>query len=151
MQPHFRAAKRPITKLVKVVHQTLVGTTQLVTVLYTATFPVTITGLRILLTALNNTATTNSLAIAVIRKPHGYTVANTLNVITDGTELYADERNMMWYWVGSLNGSKAYPQRIEASTKTMRKLETGDTLEIILKAQVASCHIQGAIQFFTKI
>jgi len=146
-------SKRPIDKDLIGVILTNVGTTQRTTVLKTATFPCTLTGLRWSFTFVSPLTTDHVQGMWVIMVlPDGEAI-NTI-ALSDGATIIAPEQQVMAF--GSVVAADAdlqgpVVQVIEGSTKTMRKLRVGDVLQfgIICTAGTAG-RIRGAIQFFCK-
>lgn len=144
--------KRPIDKSLIMVSQTAVSTTQLSTNLITATFPCTITGLRWNLGFHNNSAAVqNTIYWAIVIVKDGNS-ANAL-AISDGSTFYEPEQNII-AWGSALladtdiGGTTAH--NIEGSTKSMRKLMGGDTIQLIYRASDSNMSIKGGVQFFCK-
>lgn len=145
---------RPIDKsIVAIDHNYVAANAQTQTVLITATFPCTITGLRWELDTDNGGATNAVVAWAIVLLRENVTV-DTL-AFSDGTSLYNPEQNVLAWGISrpTVSGSTAGPRVIhdEGTTKTMRKLMVGDRLVFISKpSAVWTGDLDGAIQFFCK-
>ncbi len=150
----FRSAKRPVDKKLIVVNKSPQSTTQLATVLITATFPCTISGLRWSLTFNNIIATSDTnVRWAIVRVRDGVTVSTT--AVSDAGDFYTPEQEVMAFGITHLGDSDGTvgPMivNMEGNTKTMRKLMGGDTLQFIATAgAVNSVDILGIVQFFCK-
>lgn len=143
--------RRNIDKILKVVKKTGF-TTQTGTVLATATFPCTITGLRWNL-AFSGEATNLSIhhwAIIIVRDGNA---ANTI-ATSDAADFYQPEQNVLAFGVGMMAGlsAAAGPFTIPyiGSTKTMRKLLLGDRIDFIVVANQAT-NLNGIVQMFCKV
>ena len=139
--------KRPIDKNLIFVRKAAVDATQVAEVLLTATFPCTITGLRWGMSVLQAAGTSQcegSWAIVVEREGN---VVDTL-AITDSTSFYDPEQNVLAFGVWLIENNSETKQ-FEGSTKTMRKMQTGDTLQLLVKGVATETStIRGVIQFF---
>ncbi len=150
----FRSVKRPVDKKLIVVNKSPQSTTQLATVLITATFPCTISGLRWSLTFNNIIATSDTnVRWAIVRVRDGVTVSTT--AVSDAGDFYTPEQEVMAFGITHLGDSDGTvgPMivNMEGNTKTMRKLMGGDTLQFIATAgAVNSVDILGIVQFFCK-
>ncbi len=146
-----RRAKRPIDKqLISI----LVDSTnaQSTTVLDTFTFPGTITGLR---WDIDYTMSTDATLIqgvwAIVIARDGDT-PNTL-VLTNGSSMYQPETHVLAFgaWVGIKDANGMHQVHWNDSTKSMRKVQAGDTLNFITLANIGtSGDLSGVIQFFLK-
>ncbi len=145
---------RPIDKQLKVVAQTLSSAAQTATTLFTVTFPCTIVGLRWdvsiqgLITASDHL---NRWAIVVVRDGNS---ANTMSA-SNAADFYTPEQDVLAFGVGwTIDrdiGSGPSSITTSGSTKTMRKLMAGDTVQMIgLCSAVAGSHMDAIIQFFCK-
>jgi len=147
-------AARPIDKELKVVNQAAT-TTVVSTTLKTTTFPGTVVGLRWSMGASNaNAGGSPYTAWAIIVIPDGE-AANT-PALSDGADFYTPEQNVLAFGAFYLQDadSSTGPAAInwEGSTKTMRKLKSGDVLAFITLSDTAatSVTVDGVIQFFFK-
>lgn len=146
-------AKRPIDKELKVV---LHGVTNTLTntALKTTTFPGTVTGLRWSMSYENIISTDTSSAYwAIVVVPDGES-ANT-PATSDGADFYTPEQHVLAFGIvtaeDSDQGGGPITVNFEGSTKTMRKLKQGDTLNFIALGTAANCGgIRGIVQFFFK-
>ncbi len=144
-------AKRPVDKiLINVLHNNI-DATQVTTVLVTATFPCTVTGLRWDLTLQQFAGVafgTYAWVIAIVRD--GLTIPTL--AISDGSTLYKPEQDVLAFGhgMGAL-AALGMLSKYNGSTKTMRKMMGGDRIIFILVGEAtntASC--EGCIQFFCK-
>lgn len=101
----------------------------------------------------NNGTGAGAVFWALVHVPEG----NSLNTLAtaSGSSLYKPERNVLCY--GSYcqhSTTNAYhtPQHVKGSTKTMRKLQGGDTIQLAIKSDTANVltKIVGALHFFYK-
>lgn len=144
---------RPIDKSLINVNIANAGTTQRTTILKTTTFPCTVVGLRWSLVFFNTLVTGGEFfhwVIVVV--PDGVAVSplGTGNA----NDLYTPEQHVLAYGVigTDKNEQGAFLlENIEGSTKTMRKLKTGDVLMFtVLGVNGAAGIVRGTIQFFCK-
>ncbi len=147
-----RRAKRPIDKqLISILVDSTNGQTTVV--LDTFTFPGTITGLRwdlVYNMSTDATLITGNWAIVIARDGD---TPNTL-VLTNGSSMYQPETHVLAFggWTGTKDADGTGPTvHWSDSTKTMRKVQAGDTLNFITLASIGtSGDIAGIIQFFLK-
>jgi len=144
------APKRPIDKQIINLSLSSNNVQQSLT-LFTCTYPNTVTGLRWDLTATNNTDEFTRAAWAIVLVREGDN-ANGLD-LTNGQPLYEPEQNVMTWGCGSVlnpgsNAGAANRSWID-TTKTMRKMMTGDTLVLVYTATETTI-LNGAVQFFLK-
>ena len=139
--------KRPIDKRLIVIGKTGVDATQVSTLLSTAAFPCTITGLRWDLTVRQDAGTVAAgyaWAIVVVRE----TVTADLMTLTDAATFFAPEENVLAFGIGDVVITSESRQWV-GSTKTMRKLQTGDSLKWIgVGGTTNTTAFRGCIQFF---
>lgn len=145
--------KRPVGKNVINVVKATVSTTQLSTTLFTTTYPATITGLRWMIGANSIIAADTTVQWAIVKVNQGLSASNL--GASDGGSYYLPEQNMITWGTAFLRGStdQQGPGSVlfEGETKSMRKLQGGDTLQFIVVSSVAnSLSLAGAVQFFTK-
>ncbi len=145
---------RPIDKELKVVNQTAT-TTVTATTLKTTTFPGTGVGLRWSVGTQNsNTASDVVLGWAIVVIPDGE-AANT-PALSDGADFYTPEQNVLAFGMLRLKdydagGGGPIGENFEGTTKTMRKLKSGDVLAFITLSSVAAAvQVDGVVQFFFK-
>ncbi len=150
-----RAARRPISKTLIVVKDDAVDGTQAKTLLFTTTFPATMVGLRWSLSALQGLGTTavTQLQWAIVISRDG-NVANTMST-GDSNSLYSPEADVLAFGCANMKthtaASTVMPITWNGDTKTMRKLKTGDVLEIIYVAEATNTWaFFGCVQFFVK-
>ncbi len=147
-------AKGNLNKELVVVSKGTIST-QVSTTLITATFPCTIVGLRWNFSAAQDagTAAVNLFwAIVVVRE------GNTANALskTDAATMYSPEENVMTFGVGQFEpgaGTEKVYNTIkwDDSTKSMRKLQGGDSLQfIVVAAATNTVSLAGCVQFFCK-
>ncbi len=144
---------RPIDKSLININITNGGATQRTTILKTTTFPCTVVGLRWSLTFFNVLATGGEFFHwVVVVVPDGVAVSpiGTGNA----ADLYTPEQHVLAFGVIGLDANEEGSmllQNIEGSTKTMRKLKTGDVLMFtVLGVNGTAGIIKGTIQFFCK-
>lgn len=144
-----RVAKRPISKELLFVLKAGLAGTQATTTLYTATFPVTVVGLRWDLNAIQDAGTGGaSTSWVIVTNRQGNTVGSIGN--SDGGDFYTPQQNVIAFGYGTIDNNVDHLQWM-GSTKAMRKLQGGDTLVFIaLGAATNTSRIAGAIQFFVK-
>jgi len=147
-----RSSTRPIDKKLIVISHNDVANTQVTTNLYTAVFPVTITGLRWDIDSVHDaTATTGDVGVyswAIVHLREG-TVISTIST-SDASTMYAPEQNVLAFASG-MNLHKNQVSTQEGATKTMRKLQGGDQLVWVgVGESTHTTGFQGVIQFFTK-
>ncbi len=144
--PH---TKRPINKSLVAVLQSTNDATDTVTTLFTTTFPCTITGLRWDLTITQDAGTSTCFAywvIAIVRQ--GMTIPTIAT--TDGATFFAPESDCLVFGTTTIENNIQSKDFI-GSTKTMRKMQGGDTLIFIGKGAATNTHrVDGVVQFFCK-
>lgn len=149
-----RRAKRPIDKkLTNVLVSNIIAAKQDVTLYDSATFPGTITGLRWELSAVRSggTATTfGHLAWAIVVVPAGTTIS-TMTLASAGS-LYDPEQMVLAFGRGcTWDAAQGVVLNWEGSTKSMRKLKTGDKLVFTVFGTATERHdLTGTVQFFYK-
>ena len=150
----FVRVKRPTAKDIISIGITNAGTTQRATVLKTTTFPCTFTGLRWSL-SFQSVLTSGPAAQfwAIVLNRDGET-SNTL-VTSDGSSLYTPEQNVLawghWHATDADIGQGPSIMKDIGDTKTMRKLQEGDTMDFITIGTAGTANlVRGAIQFFCK-
>lgn len=138
-----------------VVSKAQVEDTDLSTTLFTCTYPGTVVGLRWRFDAIPHSAATTFEAMywVIVRVQNGMS-ADTLGV-GDAGSLYDPEREVMAWGTGLLSAYAASFQdhvTWEGATKTMRKMQAGDTLQLIVRAGVGTGDtiFLGAVQFFLR-
>ncbi len=145
----FRQTKRPVDKKIIYVTKAGLADAQQTTTLITATFPFTMVGLRWEITIIQDAGTAQTLcawAIVIVRE--GVTV-DTMSV-GDGDSFFQPEENVLVY------GTTQMEPNVEAirwmgSTKSMRKFQGGDTLQLIIRgSNTNTVGMRGIIQFFCK-
>ncbi len=147
-----RRAKRPVDKqLINIVHDTT--NAQVVTVVETFTFPGTITGLRwdvVHTMSADATVIQGVWAIVIARDGD---VPNQL-ALTNTTTLYQPETHVLAFgaWTGVKDADGAGSTiHWNDSTKSMRKVQAGDSLNFISFATTAnSGDLSAIVQFFLK-
>jgi len=143
---------RPIDKELIAVNLS-VTTTQMDTVLKTTTFPGTVVGLRWSMSARSVVTAAQRVDWAIVTTEDGNTV-NNIGTSNAG-DFYTPEQNVLAFGSMQLEASNstAGPSNFmwEGSTKTMRKLKQGDTLEFtIISTNATGASIDGVVQFFFK-
>lgn len=146
---------RPIDKKIVTVNKLVVGSAQQATTLISATFPCTITGLRWSVAA-ENLVGTNGVNVgwAIVQSKENLNV-NNVTVPGDGVDFYTPEQEVLAWGVSKLNAENASNGKSialwDGSTKTMRKLQNGDALVMIVRTDTAvSVNFTGVVQFFCK-
>lgn len=144
--------KRPVDKAIIVVNKDAVDATQVSTVLVTATFPCTMTGLRWDLSFFADAGTAISeVSWAILLVKQGNTVS-TLTT-SDGGTLHDPEQNVLTFGYSALapGDGNQNPVTYNNTTKSMRKLMGGDRIYFIMKGIATNTvGVRGAIQFFCK-
>ncbi len=157
VQPAFipRRARRPISKhLISVTKDALGATTQATTTLFSTTYPGTVTGIRwnVIASQLGAAAEESfgQWAIVVVEP------AGTADTLADGdaATFYPSEGDcLVWgQWNHVVDTSNSVGFMAEGSTKTMRRLNTGDTLQFVVRNGGGSVldRFRGMVQFFIK-
>ena len=131
-----------------------VSTAQLNTILKTVTFPVTVTGMRWEFSVHTGSSDVPGFIHWAIVKVQEGDTANNLST-SDASTLYAPEENVLAFGTAALEprASPSGPSTREwsGSTKTMRKLKAGDTLQWIAICNEADlATFRGVVQFFSK-
>lgn len=146
-------ARRPIDKsIISISHNT--GTTQINTVLKTATFPGTLVGVRWSLDFDTLITTADSRGIwAIVIVGDGLSASNIS--LSNGSDMYTPEQNVLAWGSFAVRdsdvGSGPAIMHAEGVTKTMRKLKAGDQLILCdLANTAANATVTGAVQFFFK-
>ncbi len=144
-----RRARRPIDKKLVAVLKAGVDATDVSTTLVTITFPATIVGLRWSLNFAQAAGTglaSHYWAIVIVRE--GVTV-DSLGV-SDAASFFNPEENCLVFGAGNIiNNTETLSY--EGSTKTMRKMQGGDTLQLIIKGEATNTtDVLGVVQFFLK-
>jgi len=148
------ATRRPIDKRLVYVLKTSISDTQVGSTLITATYPFTLTGLRWAFEAHAGSVAANTLSWAIVRVKDGNTASNIGQ--GDASNFYTPEQEVLAfgqvYVQDNDAGTGPANHRIEGSTKTMRRIANGDTVQFIIKGATASAlgSFSGIIQFFGK-
>jgi len=145
-----RGAKRPTDKQIIVVNTAVNGTTQVDTVIIAAlTRAVTLTGVRVLLTA--SAGSNNSVAVwALYVVPEGQGVSTTLSATTGAALIQPEQLCMAWGGFTILAANTGTLQ-MEANPKTGRKLKSGDRLVLSIKGTgTSNSPVVGAVQCFLR-
>lgn len=149
VRPRVPTRTAPIDKLLPGVVHDSIDATQQSTVLITATFPCTVTGLRWELDALQQAGTavcTGRWAIIIARD--GSTV-NTMS-ISDGAALFEPEQDCLAFGTWLIRNNTGV-KHFSGSTKTMRKLKGGDRIICLSKGiATETSKLHGVIQLFCK-
>lgn len=144
--------KRPIDKEIIVINDASATGVQESTLLTTATFPCTITGIRWDFGVLAASAAANCLFWAIVVVKDGDSVNNFAT--SDASSMYQPEQNVIAFGSGIINSSSANGGPLvrswTGSTKSMRKLMAGDQLFFTYIGQGATASWCGAVQFFCK-
>lgn len=140
---------RPIDKQIIAVNKTTLAGTQTSTTLATATYPCTITGLRWDFTAVQDGGTGVATGMWAIVKVSDGNSANTIS-FTDAASTYQPEQDVLAFGTWAVDNNTD-TQRMNGSTKTMRKLAKGDELIFIARGVATNTTaFFGATQFFCK-
>ncbi len=144
-------AARPIDKKLICVSHTTMDATQKETVLMTATFPCTLVGLRWSLACVQDAGASNSQYVWSIVISRDGKSPSAL-ALGDTNEMYTPEQDVLAFGAGVQTGSDlGDAQMFNSATKSMRKLQAGDTLQFIAKGTATNTTaIHGIIQFFCK-
>ncbi len=141
--------KRPINKSLIAISQDGNDSTDTSTQLFAVTFPCTIVGLRWSLSFFQAAGTAVCLfwwAIVIVRQ--GVTQA-TLGV-SDGANFFLPESNCLVFGNGSIDNNVG-DENFSGTTKTMRKMQGGDSLVFIAKGVgTDTSGVRGVVQFFCK-
>ncbi len=143
---------RPIEKDLIVVNQEGIAGTQVQVNLKVHAFPATIVGLRWSLSCIQDAGTALSqLTWAIVVLPDGNTTANNMSA-TNGSSMYQPEQQVLAF--GNASGTGADlggPTQFDGTTKTMRKLRSGDRIAFIALAEATNTYkVFGTVQFFSK-
>lgn len=151
-QQAARKTKRSIDKRLISVSKTCT-TSQGTSTLYTVTYPGTVVGLRWDLATLSLTTAPAYLlwAIVVVHEGQNATALSG----SDTGNFYTPEADILAFGVMRVSNTDSTAGPIAdkdmGSTKTMRKLKGGDTLQLIQLCSVANgMSLQGVVQFFIK-
>ncbi len=150
----FVRVKRPIAKDIISIGITNAGTVQRSTQLKVTTFPCTLTGLRWSLSYQSVLVSGPAAQFwGIVLNREGET-SNTL-VTSDGSTLYSPEQNVLawghWQATDADIGQGPSVMRSEGTTKTMRKLQEGDSIDFLIIGTAGTANlVRGAIQFFCK-
>lgn len=147
--------KRPIDKQIIYVSKAGIAAGATVeTVLYTCSFPCTLTGLRWDVQSADDFGT-NTITFLIVVRPGGV-AASTINT-ADTNTVYTPEENVLTWGMNMSIQAAATTTGLQATnhsgnTKTMRKLQNGDILSILIKNTGANQIdvVQGIVQFFLK-
>ncbi len=143
-----RGSTRPIDKSLINVVQSL-GASQVITTMFTATFPCTITGIRWNLNQLQNAGTgeaTGRWAIIIARD--GITPPSMGQ--SNGGSLYDPEQDVLSFGSWAIDNNTNH-QHEAGETKTMRKLKGGDRLLFIgIGTATNTTAMSGVVQFFCR-
>ena len=146
----FRITTRPIDKKVIVVNLNGISATQQNVTLFTATFPCTITGVRWSLSVGADAGTVFGRHVWVIQKiGEGFATPDLST--TSGADLMIPEQNIIAYGSGFSQNDTDSGIHYAGSTKSMRKLQEGDTLLFSIEGTATNTSgCMGAIQFFCR-
>ncbi len=145
----IQAAKRPIDKQLINVRFTTVAGTQVAEEIVAIASPCTITGLRWAFASIQDGGTGQCRFQWAIVVSFGGSAPSTMS-LTSGSTVYSPEKDVMAFGVGLIDNNTVTIVH-EGSTKTMRKLMIGDTLDfIMLGIATDTVQITGIIQVFCK-
>ncbi len=150
----IRTASRPIDKKLICVVQTLSSAADTTTTLVTTTFAATIVGIRWDINIKGNLSTGDSQnywALVVVRDG----LSASAMAVGNGNEFYTPEQDVLAFGNTQVTDMDATtgPRSIQysGSTKSMRKLQGGDTVQLIGgSGSVNAATLVGTIQFFLK-
>ena len=149
----FAASRRNLDKkIVNAVQATDTG--QSATVLFTSTFPCTITGIRWSIGVTGGTTSGCTIYWALIMVRDGDTIS-TMST-SDGADFYNPEQEVLSFGLFQLDDKDSatggpVSMTTMGSTKTMRKYMGGDTLQFITISTIAGCSCRALVQFFCKV
>ncbi len=151
--PLVTGSRRPTDKELIYVSQTIT-TSNVITVLKTATFPCTIVGVRWNFAIRSLSTTSSSECDWIIVLVHDGNTANTISQ-SNGADMYTPENDVMAFGHATVADADAgigpVTMHIVGQTKTMRKMRQGDVLQFITFCNVANgANVRGTIQFFCK-
>lgn len=146
----FVRTARSVQKEVVFVAKSAIAGTQVTTTLFTITNPATMEGLRWSLSAAQDAGTaTTTLDWAIVVVRSGTTVSTAAR--SDGGTYYAPEGNLLTFGVAVNTGNDIGHETWDSTTKTKRKMMTGDQLMLIATGQATNTwQLSGIIQFFLK-
>ena len=144
---------RPISKELIFITDADIDSTQNAITLFTATFPCTLVGLRWSLSYRVDSDNDQTAVWAIVKVGDG-NAPDTLD-LTSGSTLYRPEEDCMAFGVVRMPVFTANDfglNQQDGSTKSMRKLQTGDTLQFLSVGNAATANgaMSGAVQFFLK-
>ena len=141
--------RRPVDKIMVVLSKDGINATQQTTQLVSVTFPCTIVGLRWNFSIFQDAGAGTSLAfwnIMVVKD--GVTIP--VMSVGDGGDFVTPEQNVMVFGAVAIDNN-VEGHHSQGSTKTMRKMMGGDTLQFIVLGEATNNQeVAGAIQFFCK-
>lgn len=148
------SVKRPIDKNLVNVVKTTIADNKHTSLLATATYPGTITGIRWSIACVADNGGDNMIYWALVRVKEGIAVGTLAT--SDLSTLFEPEQEVLAFGIISIvqgdstAGSATYNG--EGSTKTMRKLMNGDQLFVVLQGTNggASSTFRATFQFFQK-
>lgn len=151
----FQKKKWKINKHLIYVNKSLSATTQSSTTLFTTTYPCTVMGLRWDGVFMSNSSVSDTFAtwcIVVVKD----TITESTMSQTDGSNFYRPEQDVLTFGVvvGTDSDGGVGPKgtHINGTVKTKRKLQTGDTLEFLIKpTSTNGCSIDVICQFFLMV
>ncbi len=148
-----KSAVRPIDKQLINVAGAALDATQDSSTLFTTTFPATITGIRWSLGFVQDAGTATTACKWCIVVARDQITASAIS-LTDESSMYQPEQNVLAFGSAvsfNIAGGPAVPTRFEGSTKTMRKLQTGDKILFLAKGEATNTfEYDGTVQFFIK-
>ncbi len=144
-----RAAKRPIDKVMTIVNQAGVDSTDVTTTITTCTYPCTITGLRwgLSFNQFGGSATCHYVW-AIIYLREGETIDGLS--FADGLTFYKPESSVLVWGYGAMRNLQT-TNYAEGTTKTMRKMQLGDSVQFIMRGiTTEESEVRGCVQLFLK-
>ena len=150
-------SRRPIDKALVTVSKTGLASTQVSTDILAPNGACTVTGIRWSFNAWAEAAGSAgaNLLWSIVHVPDGYS-ASSMSA-TDATNFYEPEQNVLAFGAisvstsASITGDGVSPTPIEGSTKTMRKMKSGDKIIFIavpLTPGAETLAIRGVVQAF---
>lgn len=152
----FSAKRKPkINKYLIFSDLSMAASTQTGTLLYTATYPCTLAGLRWDGVFLNTSATGDTVATWAITIERDNVATSTM-AQSDAASFYQPEQDVMTFGVlvGTDRDGGTGPgyMKIGGNVKTKRKLQVGDEVRLICKPTTAqTCVMKTIVQFFLMV
>ena len=145
----YSSAKRPIDKVMTIVAQSGVDSTDVTTTVYTCTYPCTMTGLRWNLAFAQSAGTVWCHFVwAIIYLREGETIDGLS--FGDGLTFYKPESSVLTYGYNTIF-NHTQTKLMEGTTKTMRKMQVGDSIQFLMRGiTTETSEVRGCVQLFVK-